>query len=60
MRRDGVVADIIIIAVLAVIVFFIARSQLGRLRKGRCIGSCEGCSAGCCGCCEAPVKKAGN
>ena len=39
-------ADIIIIAVLAIIVFFILRSQLGKLRKGQCAGGCAGC-AGC-------------
>ena len=32
-------ADIIIIAVLAIIVFFILRSQLGKLSKGQCAGS---------------------
>ena len=42
-------ADFIIIAVLAVIIFFILRSQLGRLRKGQCAGGCAGC-AGCGSC----------
>lgn len=40
-------ADVIIIAALAVIVFFIVRSQLRKLRGGQCGGGCEGCSGGC-------------
>lgn len=42
-------ADFIIIAVLAIIVFCILRSQLGKLRKGQCTGGCAGC-AGCGSC----------
>lgn len=40
-------ADIIIITTLAVIVFFIVRSQLRKLRKGQCSGGCAGCSGSC-------------
>lgn len=51
-------ADIVIITVLAVIVFFIVRSQLRKLCKGQCGKGC----AGCCGCnngsCEVPMKRA--
>ncbi len=50
-------ADVIIIAVLAVIVFFIVRGQLRKLRKGQCSGGCAGCSGSCNGCCGTPVKK---
>lgn len=55
-------ADIIIIAVLAVAVFFILRGQLAKLRKGQCVGGCSSC-AGCAHCaagCSAqkPEEKA--
>lgn len=53
-------ADVIIIAALAVIVFFIVRSQLRKLRRGQCSGGCEGCCGSCGGCCGTPVKKAEN
>lgn len=53
-------ADIIIIAALAIIVFFIVRSQLRKLRRGQCSGGCSGCSGNCCGCSEVPVKRAEN
>ncbi len=42
-------ADIIIIAILAVAVFFILKSGLGKLRRGECAGGCAGCQ-GCAGC----------
>lgn len=42
-------ADIIIIAILAVVVFFILKSQIGKARRGECSGGCSGCS-GCAGC----------
>lgn len=64
-------ADVIIIAALATAVFFILRSQLGKLRKGQCAGGCGSCgSCGACGGCgsracgasgdsgDAPEKKA--
>ncbi len=50
-------ADIIIIAVLAVIAFFTVKNQLGRLQRGQCGGGCAGCSGSCKGRCETPVKK---
>lgn len=42
-------ADIIIIAILVVVVFFILKAQIGRRRRGECSGGCAGCS-GCAGC----------
>lgn len=51
-------ADVIIIAALAVIVFFIVRGQLRKLQRGQCSGGCAGCSGNCGSCCETPVKKA--
>lgn len=39
-------ADIIIMAVLAVAAFFIIRSQLRRMRSGGCSGGCAECG-GC-------------
>ena len=53
-------ADIIIIAALAIIVFFIVRSQLRKLRKGQCSSGCAGCCGSCSGCCETPIKKMEN
>lgn len=44
-------ADFIIIAVLAVIVFFILRGHIHRLRGGQCSGGCAGCPG--CGSCSA-------
>ncbi len=41
-------ADFIIVAILAVIVFFILRGRFGGNGKGACGGGCAGCS-GCCG-----------
>ena len=60
MKGTDEMADIIIITALAVIVFFIVRSQLRKLRKGQCSGGCAGCSGSCGSCCGAPVKKAEN
>lgn len=42
-------ADFIIIAVLAVIVFLILRGYVRRLREGQCSGECGSCR-GCSGC----------
>lgn len=53
-------ADTIIVAALAVIVFFIVRSRLRRLRRGQCSGGCAGCCGSCGGGFEAPGKKAEN
>lgn len=39
-------ADIIIIAVLAIAAFMVIRSQVKKLLKGGCSGNCAGCS-GC-------------
>lgn len=57
-ERDGLMADIIIITVLAVVVFFIVRNQLGKLRKGQCGKGCGGCCGGCNGSCEVQAKRA--
>lgn len=51
-------ADIIIITVLAVVVFFIVRSQLGKQRRGQCGKGCGGCCGSCNGSCEVPLKRA--
>ncbi|MDE6924396.1 MAG: FeoB-associated Cys-rich membrane protein [Acetatifactor sp.] len=51
-------ADIIIITALAVLVFFIVRSQLRKLRKGQCGGGCAGCCGSCGGGCGTPVDQA--
>jgi len=48
-EMEAYMADIIIITVLVVAVFFILRSQFGKRRKGQCGGGCSGC-AGCSGC----------
>lgn len=48
-RKDRKMADIIIIAVLAVIVFFIVRSQFRKVRRGQCVSGCSNC-AGCAHC----------
>ncbi len=50
-------ADIIIIAVLAVIVFLILRKSVGKFRSGQCAGGCGGCS-GCSGCSGCGREKA--
>ncbi len=42
--------DILIITVLAIVAFFILRSQLHKLRSGQCSGGCPGCSGTCGGC----------
>lgn len=53
-------ADIIIVTALAIVVFFIVRGQLHKLRRGQCSGGCAGCSgscAGCRSCAEAPKEQ---
>lgn len=54
-------ADIIIITILAIAVFFIIRSQLRRIRRGECSGGCAGCTgcSHCQGACGAglPAEK---
>ena len=48
MERDGVhMADIILVVILAIAVFFVVRSQLYKLRSGQCAGGCEGCPGSC-------------
>ena len=47
-------ADIIIITVLGIVVFFVVRSQLHKLRKGQCGGGCEGCQG--CSMCQSEGK----
>jgi len=51
-------ADIIIAAILGIIVFFIVRSQLRKLRRGQCSGGCPGCCGSCSACSEVPLKRA--
>lgn len=54
-------ADIIIVTALAIVVFFIVRGQLRKLRRGQCSGGCAGCSgscAGCRSCAEIPKEQA--
>lgn len=53
-------ADIIIIAVLAGLVFLIVRGQFKKLRRGECTGGCAGCR-GCSGggCHGGPSEKKG-
>lgn len=53
-------ADIIIITVLAIAVFFIVRSELKKLKRGQCSGGCAGCtgsSGSCAGCAGTSVQK---
>ena len=50
-QKGFTMADFIIIAVLAIIVFLILRKSVGRLRKGQCPGGCGSC--GNCGGCGA-------
>lgn len=53
-------ADIIIIAVLAIAVFFIVRGELKKLKRGQCSGGCAGCagsSGNCAGCAGTSVQK---
>ncbi len=49
-------ADIIIITIIAITVFFIVRGELRKLRRGQCCGGCSGCSGSCAGC-GSPVDK---
>ena len=37
-------ADIIIVTILAIAVFFVVRNQLHKLRSGQCCGDCAGCN----------------
>ena len=53
-------ADIIIITALAIVVFFIVRSQLRKLRRGQCGGGCAGCGGNCSSCCGTQINKAEN
>lgn len=54
-RMAVYMADIIIITVLAIIVFFVVRSQLHRLRKGQCGSGCAGCQS--CPMCQDSAEK---
>lgn len=49
--------DVIIIAVIAMAVFFIVRRELRRFRKGQCCSGCSGCNCGCKSREESSVKK---
>lgn len=53
-----ILADIIIIAILVAIVFFILRSQIRKFRQGQCGGGCPGCGGSCGGCMNMPMDKA--
>lgn len=62
MRQKGTeetMADVIIVMVLAVTVFFVVRSQLHKLRSGQCGGGCAGCPESCAGCrdCADPSEE---
>lgn len=50
-------ADIIIITIIAIAVFFIIRGELKKLRRGRCGGGCSSCNGSCNGCVGTPVQK---
>ena len=49
-------ADIIIITIIAITVFFIVRGELRKLRRRQCCGGCSGCN-GCCAGCGSPIDK---
>lgn len=56
-------ADVIIITIIAIAVFFIVRGELRKLRRGQCSGGCAGCDGSCrscSGCAEMPAEKAQN
>lgn len=46
-RDGGNMADVIIITVLAVAVFFVIRRELKKLRKGQCCSGCAECKRNC-------------
>lgn len=53
-------ADVIIVTILAIAVFFVVRSQLHKLRRGQCGGECAGCPgsrAGCQDCVGSPERN---
>lgn len=50
-------ADIIIITIIAIAVFFIVRSELKKLSRGQCSGGCTGCSGNCSSCADTAVRK---
>lgn len=47
----------IVLVVLCVIVFFIARSEIRKLKSGQCTGSCAGCSGSCASCGGCSTKQ---
>lgn len=49
-EMEAHMADIIIVTVLAIAVFFVVRSQLHKLRSGQCGGDCAGCHGSCAEC----------
>lgn len=51
--------DIIIIAVLAIAVFFIIRNELKKISRGQCTGGCSGCGGCSSECGSAATEKEG-
>lgn len=56
-EQEVVMIDVIIIAVIAMAVFFIVRRELRRFRKGQCCSGCSGCNCGCKSGEESSAKK---
>lgn len=52
-----IIADFIVIAILAAAVFFILRGQIRKFRRGQCSGGCPGCSGSCGSCMNMPVDN---
>ena len=54
-EREWLMADMIIIVILAIAAFFVIRSQLQKIKRGGCGGGCSGCSG--CACREQERQK---
>lgn len=52
-----ILADIVIITILVITVFFILRSQIRKIRRGQCGCGCSGGYGSCCGCMNMPVDN---
>lgn len=50
-------ANVIVITIIAVAVFFIVRSELKKLSRGQCSGGCPGCNGSCGSCAGTSVRK---
>lgn len=50
-------ADVVIISILVIAVFFILRGQVRKIRRGQCSGGCPGCCGSCSGCQTVPIEK---